>query len=61
MVESCRCPPVTKIAELLDRDLSKPIKDVVSVNRHDAVTVFAELTNTSPPIISGLSMNTCSP
>src|ERR1700683_170684 len=35
---------MTRIAELLDRDLSRPIEEIVKVNNDDPDTVFTELT-----------------
>ncbi len=35
---------MTKIAELLDRDFSRPIEEIIKVNNIDQDTVHAELT-----------------
>jgi hypothetical protein len=35
---------MTKIADLLERDFSKPVEDLVNVNNHDPDAVFTELT-----------------
>ena len=35
---------MTRIADLLDRDLSRPIEEIVKVNNDDPDTVFTELT-----------------
>jgi hypothetical protein len=36
---------MTKIADLLERDFSKPVEDLVNVNNHDPDSVFTELTD----------------
>ena len=35
---------MTKIADLLERDFSRPVEDLVNVNNHDPDSVFTELT-----------------
>src|ERR1700728_4293399 len=35
---------MTRIADLLDRDFSRPIEEIVKVNNDDPETVFTELT-----------------
>ena len=35
---------MTKISDLLDRDFSKPIEEIIKVNNADEETVFTELT-----------------
>src|SRR3981189_726483 len=35
---------MTTIAELLDRDFSKPIEEIIKVNNADEATVYTELT-----------------
>ncbi len=35
---------MTKIAELLDRDFSKPIEEIIKVNNTDPDSVYTELT-----------------